>query len=73
MTSKLKIATFKYIRHKLIASNAFPLIQYSESVPICTTDEDDVDEVVDYTTSRMQSPMATILPRISETSRCITR
>ena len=41
------------------------------SVPICTTDEDEGDEVVNCNTSGTLSPMASLLSRVSVTGRCI--
>ena len=49
------------------------IIDWSEnrqSVPTCTTDEDDV---LDFNTSGLPSPMAAILSRISETTTGVTR
>ena len=37
-----------------------------------TTDEDDVDEVVDYNISGAESKITSLLPLISETSICTT-
>ena len=43
-----------------------------ESVPICTMDEHDFDEVVDCNTSGISSPMAPLFHGINETDRCTT-
>ena len=54
MAPKLKMVTTTHIKHKAIRSNVSSLIL--GSVPTCTMDEDDVDEVVDCNTSGMPLP-----------------
>ena len=65
----LKMMTFNHIKHKPIGSNASPLFKNLGSIPTCTTEEDDVQEVVDCSISGMPSSMASLLPRVNGTGR----
>ena len=42
------MGTLHHINLKPVGSYALPMIPKTERVPTCTTDEDDVDEVVDF-------------------------
>ena len=43
------------------------------SVPTCTIEEDDADEVENCNTSGMPSPLTPLLPGVCRTSRCTSR
>ena len=67
MVPKVKMVPFNHIKHKPVGSSAFSNdLKILESVPSCTTGEDDCEEVVDCSTSGMPFP-SSLLPEVSGT------
>ena len=64
MAPKVKIVPSNHTEHKPMGGKASPLIYKLRSVPTCTTDEDDSDEIEDCNTSGMPSHTAFLLPQV---------
>ena len=72
MWPSLKMVTLNHIKHKPVGSNTSLLIQKWESIPTCKTKDEDDKEAVDWGTSGVLTPMASLLPSISRTGRDTT-
>ena len=74
MVPRSKMVTFNQIKHKSISNNASPL--RSKNWEVCQPaqwEEDDGEDIVDYSTSGILFPLAPLLPGGSGTGRYTTR